>query len=65
VEGCRWRSLPGDFPAWQTVYTYLRNWRLDGTWISIHDQLHQWVRIDAQRYLSPSEAVIDSLLNDN
>jgi len=20
-EGCRWRSLPGDFPAWQTVYT--------------------------------------------
>lgn len=19
VEGCRWRSLPGDFPAWQTV----------------------------------------------
>ncbi len=25
VEGCRWRSLPGDFPAWQTVYTYSRN----------------------------------------
>jgi len=22
VEGVRWRSLPGDFPAWQTVYTY-------------------------------------------
>ncbi len=21
VEGVRWRSLPGDFPAWQTVYT--------------------------------------------
>lgn len=20
-EGCRWRALPGDFPAWQTVYT--------------------------------------------
>ncbi|PLZ95705.1 hypothetical protein CEN50_21595, partial [Fischerella thermalis CCMEE 5268] len=19
-----WRSLPGDFPAWQTVYTYFR-----------------------------------------
>ncbi|XGV98218.1 MAG: transposase [Leptolyngbya sp. BL-A-14] len=25
VEGCRWRALPGDFPAWQTVYTYFRN----------------------------------------
>jgi len=21
VEGVRWRALPGDFPAWQTVYT--------------------------------------------
>lgn len=26
VEGCRWRALPGDFPPWQTVYTYVRNW---------------------------------------
>jgi len=23
-EGCRWRALPGDFPAWQTVYTYFQ-----------------------------------------
>ncbi|WP_373528527.1 transposase [Nostoc sp.] len=22
VEGVRWRSLPGDFPAWQTVYRH-------------------------------------------
>ena len=21
LEGVRWRSLPGDFPPWQTVYT--------------------------------------------
>ena len=21
VEGVRWRALPSDFPAWQTVYT--------------------------------------------
>ena len=27
VEGCRWRSLPHDFPAWQTVYTYFRTWK--------------------------------------
>jgi len=60
VEGCRWRSLQGDFPPWQTVYTYFRNWRLDGTWIAIHDQLHEWVRIEAERHPSPSEAVIDS-----
>jgi len=59
-EGCRWRSLPGDFPAWQTVYTYFRNWRIDGTWVKIHDHLRDWVRVDNQREPSPSEAVIDS-----
>ena len=59
-EGCRWRSLPGDFPKWQTVYTYFRNWRLDGTWVQIHDHLYQWVRLDNERELSPSEAIVDS-----
>lgn len=59
-EGCRWRSLPHEFPNWQTVYTYFRNWRIDGTWVQIHDHLHQWVRVDQQRFVSPSEAVIDS-----
>lgn len=60
VEGCRWRALPGDFPAWQTVYTYFRNWRLDGTWLQIHARLLQWTRIDNERHPSPSELVIDS-----
>jgi putative transposase len=60
VEGCRWRSLPGDFPAWQTVYTYFRNWRKDGTWVVIHDRLREWTRIEAERQPSPSEAVLDS-----
>ena len=59
-EGCRWRALPGDFPAWQTVYTYFRNWRHDGTWVRMHDTLREWVRIEAGRQPSPSEAIIDS-----
>jgi len=59
-EGCRWRSLPGEFPAWQTVYTYFRNWRIDGTWVKIHDHLRDWVRVDNQRQPSPSQAIIDS-----
>ena len=60
VEGVRWRALPGDFPPWQTVYTYFRNWRQDGTWIKIHDSLREWTRIDLERHPSPSEAIIDS-----
>lgn len=61
VEGVRWRALPGDFPAWQTVYTYFRNWRKDGTWLSIHDRLREWSRIEqGRRHPHPSEAIIDS-----
>jgi putative transposase len=60
VEGVQWRALPGDFPAWQTVYTYLRNWRQDGTWVRIHDQLREWTRIERNRHPSPTEAIIDS-----
>ncbi|OUL32846.1 IS5 family transposase [Nostoc sp. 106C] len=60
TQGCTWRNLPGDFPNWQTVYSYFRNWRKDETWISIHDQLRAWVRVDNERVVSPSEAIIDS-----
>lgn len=60
VEGIQWRALPSDFPAWQTVYTYFRNWRKDGTWVQIHDQLREWTRIEQERHHSPSEAIIDS-----
>ena len=60
VQGCKWRDLPGDFPVWQTVYTYFRNWRQDGTWVAIHDRLRGWLRADNSRLLSPSEAIVDS-----
>jgi transposase len=60
VEGAQWRALPGDFPAWQTVYTYFRNWRIDGTWLKLHDSLREWTRIEQQRHPSPSEAIVDS-----
>jgi len=26
TEGCRWRSLPHDYPKWQVVYRYFRLW---------------------------------------
>lgn len=60
VEGIRWRALPSDFPVWQTVYTYFRNWRIDGTWVRIHDRLREWTGIEQERQPSPSEAIIDS-----
>jgi transposase len=33
----------------QTVYTYFRNWRRDGTWVKIHDSLRECTRIEAER----------------
>lgn len=60
VQGCKWRDLPGDFPVWQTVYTYFHNWRNDGTWLRVHERLRDWVRVDQHRQASPSEAILDS-----
>lgn len=54
------RNLPGDFPKWQTVYTSKRNWRIDGTWVRIHDRLYSWTRVNNDRQPSPSEAIVDS-----
>jgi putative transposase len=31
TTGCAWRMLPHDFPPWETVYTYFRDWRRNGT----------------------------------
>lgn len=59
-SGCSWRMLPGDFPAWQTVYSYFRRWKLDGTWIRIHRYLKDWIRLHLCRRTSPSVAIIDS-----
>lgn len=58
--GCQWRSLPHDLPPWQTVYTYFRNWKDDGTWRRVHDFLRRKVRRKEGRTAQPSAAIIDS-----
>jgi transposase len=59
-EGCTWRGLPGDFPPWQTVYTYFRRWKQDGTLLAIHDELYVLSRMVEGRSDSPSELIVDS-----
>ncbi len=58
--GGAWRSLPHDLPHWQSVYHYFRLWKRDGTWLRIHDHLHEEVRRQMGRDVQPSAAVIDS-----
>jgi transposase len=58
--GCQWRNLPHDLPAWGTVYTYFRQWRLDGTWPRLHETLHKQLRVAVGRHPEASAAILDS-----
>jgi len=60
MQGCKWRDIPGDFSAWQTVYTYFRHWRKNGTWKAIYKRLRAWTRAAAGRAESPSAVILDS-----
>lgn len=58
--GIPWRMLPKEFPPWQTVYDYFRQWRMDGTWERINATLRRRVRVRAGRDPEPSAGVLES-----
>lgn len=60
VGGISWRMLPKEYPQWQSVYSYFRQWRLDGTWQQIHDTLRAMVRRRAGRHKHPTAGCLDS-----
>ncbi|MGH6630873.1 MAG: IS5 family transposase [Burkholderiales bacterium] len=59
-SGGAWRLLPHDFPAWQTVYDYFRQWQQHGRWDQLHDRLRQEVRQHAGKQSQPTAAILDS-----
>lgn len=59
-EGITWPALPHDFPPWQTVYAYFRDWQDDGTWKRVHDALMRRDRRRVGRADEPTGGVIDS-----
>jgi putative transposase len=59
-NGVKWRNLPGDFPAWQTIYVYFRRWVKLGVWEAINQALVAAVRQSAGRAAAPSLTMIDS-----
>jgi putative transposase len=58
--GNAWRLMPHDFPPWETVYGYHRNWRIAGLWEQLHTSLRERVRTALGRDPTPSAAIIDS-----
>lgn len=58
--GCQWRQLPLDFPPWQTVYRYFRDWSKDGTVREIQQYLYEFARIVDGRDPSPTVICVDA-----
>ena len=59
-HGCTWRGLPHDFPKWQTVYGYFREWTKAGVWERINDTLRREVRVAEGKHPEPTAAIVDS-----
>ena len=59
-NGVKWRNLPKDFPAWQTVYSYFNSWSRFGVLEQINVTMVQQVRVSEGREAEPSLVIIDS-----
>jgi putative transposase len=58
--GIKWRMLPHDFPKWQTVYDYYRQWNRSGLWDKVLCALNKAYRLKKSRNASPSYAILDT-----
>jgi putative transposase len=59
-NGCKWRNLPHDFPAWQTVYSFFRRAVKSGLWDRILIHMVEVTRKNEERNPNPTYAIIDS-----
>lgn len=59
-NGCVWRALPHDLPAWQTVYYYFRLFQKDQQWEKINTLIRERVRVKEGREPQASAMIIDS-----
>jgi len=59
-EGCRWRSLPPQYPHWQTVYYHFRRWHAQHLWTRIYRLLHERLRVSMGRDPLPSAGILDA-----
>ncbi|MBT2370412.1 pentapeptide repeat-containing protein [Streptomyces sp. ISL-10] len=57
--GCKWRSLPRDFPPWSTVYKFFARWAAAGVAV-LRDQLRRKVRTTVGKTPQAVAVIIDS-----
>ena len=58
--GCQWSMLPHNFPKWQSVYYYFKQWTLNGVIEKIRIKLVTTVRQQRKRKPQPTAAIIDA-----
>lgn len=59
-NGCVWRALPHDFPAWQTVYYYFRLFGKSQVWEKLNNIIRERVRLAEGRQPQASAMILDS-----
>jgi putative transposase len=59
-NGCTWRNLPHEFPAWQTVYHYFRRWQDSGLWEQLNEVIRQRLRVKQGKPAQASLKIVDS-----
>jgi putative transposase len=59
-NGCTWRSLPKEFPPWETVYGLLRQLQKEGVWEEINRILREEWRKKLNREPQTSLMILDS-----
>ncbi len=59
-NGCVWRALPLDLPAWQTVYYYFRLFQKSQLWEKLNRVIRESVRVKEGREPQASAMIIDS-----
>jgi transposase len=59
-NGCVWRALPHDFPAWQTVYYYFRLFQKTLLWEQLNTVIRERVRVKEGHAPQASAMIIDS-----
>jgi len=59
-NGCVWRALPHDFPAWPTVYYYFRLFQKNLLWEKFNGIIREEVRVKEGRDAQASAMIIDS-----
>ena len=58
--GAQWRLLPKNFPPWQTVYHYFRQWSRNGLLAKLNHDLRAKVRQAVGKHPQPTAASLDS-----